>query len=110
MPIERLNPEQLISLARELPDWQCTANGDAISRGFLFSDFVSAFAFMTQVAAAAELHNHHPQWSNTYRRVNVVWTTHDVQGLTQLDVLMAKVCDRCFAELAQVASAPAKVP
>jgi 4a-hydroxytetrahydrobiopterin dehydratase len=106
MPIRRLSPKQLTSLASELPDWRCTVTGDAISREFLFSDFVSAFAFMTQVAAAAELHNHHPQWSNTYRRVHIVWTTHDVQGLTQLDLLMAKVCDRCFAELARGALPP----
>jgi 4a-hydroxytetrahydrobiopterin dehydratase len=42
-----------------------------------FKNFVDAFAFMTEVAALAEEHNHHPEWSNVYNRVTIRLTTHD---------------------------------
>ena len=42
-----------------------------------FGDFVEAFAFMTEVAALAEEHNHHPEWCNVYNRVSIRLTTHD---------------------------------
>ena len=77
-----------------LPLWKVDADAAAITREFVFKDFLQAFAFMTQVALSAEKNNHHPEWSNVYNRVQVSWTTHDAAGLTQNDIAMAKLCDQ----------------
>ena len=66
---------------------------------FPFKDFKDAFAFMTAIAAEAERLGHHPDWRNVYGDVWVTLTTHDVGGLTQLDLLLAQVCDARSAYL-----------
>ncbi|MEM8664356.1 MAG: 4a-hydroxytetrahydrobiopterin dehydratase [Pseudomonadota bacterium] len=81
------------ALAADLPDWSLEADGKAIIRTLKFADFPSAFAFMAQVAIAAEKADHHPEWSNVYNRVSIRLTTHDAGGLTDKDVALAKVID-----------------
>lgn len=76
------------ALAR-LPGWQLDAQRAALRRQFVFADFVEAFGFMTRVALLAERMNHHPEWCNVYNRVDVVLTTHDAGGVTDLDVDLA---------------------
>jgi len=71
-------------------------------REFVFADFAEAFAFMTQVALAAEKRNHHPEWANVYNRVNVVLCTHDAGGLTALDFELARCADEAFQRFALV--------
>ena len=68
--------------------WQ--RRGERIERSFRFPDFVSAFAFMAEIALVAERMNHHPEWTNVYGRVDVALTTHDAGGLTHLDVELAR--------------------
>ena len=83
-------------LATDLPHWRLDpAEGGRITRDFVFSDFVQAFAFMTQVAMLAERCNHHPEWSNVYKRVSITLTTHDAKGLTMKDVDLARLIDQC---------------
>lgn len=77
-----------------LQNWRLCADRDAITRQFVFRDFVEAFGFMTQSALIAERMNHHPEWSNVYKSVNVTLTTHDCDGLSELDVKLAKAMDR----------------
>ena len=78
---------------KDLPDWSAVAGRDAIERKFKFADFNHAFAFMTAVALYAEKKDHHPEWFNVYNRVEVILTTHDVDGVSDLDVDMAKFMD-----------------
>jgi len=52
-----------------------------LTQTFEFKDFQEAFAFMTRVAFLAEAHQHHPNWSNVYNKVQIELTTHD-QGNT----------------------------
>ena len=68
-----------------------------IQKTFQFSDFREAFGFMTQVAFAAEVEGHHPDWKNVYNRVEVALTTHDAGGLTQKDIALASIMDRVAA-------------
>ena len=82
---------------RELDGWTLVDDGNAIEREFQFKGFNAAFGFMSRVALAAERHNHHPEWSNVYNRVTVRWTTHSEGGVTDLDLKLARLCDRFVA-------------
>ncbi len=73
--------------------WERVAGRDAIRKEFKFKNFIDAFGFMTRAAIWAEKWNHHPEWSNVYNRVEVVLITHDVDGLSELDVKLAKKMD-----------------
>lgn len=79
-----------------LPGWSEVEGRDAIWRSFAFADFGEAFAFMTRVALVAEKMDHHPEWSNVYRRVEVTLSTHEAGGLTGRDVRLAEAIDRIF--------------
>ncbi len=70
--------------------WEMVAERDAIMRDFKFKNFNQAFGWMTQVAMIAEKMDHHPEWSNVYNNVSVVLSTHSVDGLSQLDIELAK--------------------
>jgi len=63
---------------------------EKLYREFKFSDFVSAFDFMTKVAMLAEKANHHPEWSNIYNIVVINLTTHEVGGLSNRDFDLAQ--------------------
>jgi 4a-hydroxytetrahydrobiopterin dehydratase len=80
-----------------LPGWRIAPDGAAIIRTFVFRNFSEAFAFMTRCALAAEKLDHHPDWSNTYKTVNISLSTHDAGGLTELDFELARRMDRFAA-------------
>ena len=69
--------------------WQMVKGRDAIAKTFVFRNFVEAFGFMTRAALWAEKWNHHPEWSNVYKTVEVTLTSHDVEGLSARDVKLA---------------------
>ncbi|MBD1549818.1 MULTISPECIES: 4a-hydroxytetrahydrobiopterin dehydratase [Stappiaceae] len=94
---EKLSPEARADALAGLPDWREVDGRDAITRTFAFKDFNEAFGFMTRVALVAEKLNHHPEWSNVYRTVEVVLSTHDAGGLTDLDIRLARKMD-AFAQ------------
>lgn len=74
---------------------------DALHRNFTFADFRQAFAFMTEVAFAAEAADHHPNWSNVYNRVSVSLTTHDAGNtVTDKDRDLARAIDGIYARYA----------
>ena len=95
--MQKLNAKQATEALHALPLWTLDAQAGAITRDFVLADFMQAFAFMTQIAIAAEKNNHHPEWSNVYNKVRITWTTHDVRGLSSNDIGMARLCDQAFA-------------
>lgn len=84
------------ALAR-VPGWSMVADRDAITRTFTFRNFQEAFAFMAQVALAAEKADHHPEWFNVFKTVEVTLSTHDAGGLTEKDIALAEVMDKAAA-------------
>ncbi len=74
--------------------WSLVDNRDAIAKTYQFSNFISAFGWMTRAALQAEKLDHHPEWFNVYNRVEVVLSTHDAGGLTGLDIKLARAMDR----------------
>ena len=73
--------------------WRVEKDGDAIGKTFEFGNFVEAWGFMSMAAIHAEKMNHHPEWSNVYKTVEVRLTTHDAGGITALDVKLARKMD-----------------
>ncbi len=93
MAVEKLTTDERESWLTALEDWTPCEDRDAIRREFAFDDFSAAWAFMNRVALLAEKHDHHPEWSNVYNRVDITLTTHDADGLSRRDVKMAKAID-----------------
>ena len=73
--------------------WDYIKERNAIRRNFEFKNFIEAFNWMTKVASYANKINHHPEWFNVYKTVEVVLTTHDCGGISDLDVKMAEKMD-----------------
>jgi len=69
---------------------------NSLKRNFMFEDFNEAFDFMQKIAIEAEKINHHPSWSNTYNKLEIILTTHDTGGISELDFKLAKKIDSIF--------------
>ena len=93
----KLDPAAREAALKDLPNWREVPGRDVIARKFEFKDFNAAFGFMTRVALLAERMDHHPEWMNVYKTVDVRLTTHDAGGLTEKDIRMAKAMD-AYAE------------
>ena len=93
----KLTDQERADLLPSLEGWSLVEGRDAIHKTFVFADFSEAFAWMTRVAMAAEKRDHHPDWSNSYRRVEVTLTTHAAKGLSRNDIELAQDMDRFAA-------------
>ena len=91
---QKLSGEARIRALARLSGWSELKGRDAISKKFVFADFNEAFGFMARVALAAEKLDHHPEWWNVYKTVEVTLSTHDAGGLTKRDVALAEAMDR----------------
>ena len=89
----KLDKAQRAAALKSLKGWGEDAKRDAIVKTFVFANFVEAFGFMTKAALIAEKMDHHPEWSNVYKTVTVLLTTHDAGGLTSKDVELARAMD-----------------
>ena len=76
--------------------WGKSADGFAIKKTFIFSNFIEALGWMVKAGVWAEKLNHHPEWSNVYKTVNVLLTTHDKGSITILDVKLAQEMDKLY--------------
>ena len=95
---EKLSGEARREALAELSGWAQAEGRDAIEKSFKFKSFNEAWGFMTRVALAAEKLNHHPEWFNVYNRVDILLSTHDCDGLSELDIKLAKRIDAYAAE------------
>lgn len=97
--IERLSAEARKSALMELPGWAKTPGREAIARTFIFKNFNEAFGFMSRAALVAEKNDHHPEWRNVYKTVEVVLTTHDTGGVTARDIELATAMNEIARQL-----------
>lgn len=93
----KLTAEQRRAALITLSGWSEVAGRDAITKKFTFNDFNQAFGFMTRVALIAEKMDHHPEWSNVYKTVEVTLSTHDAGGVTDLDINLAEAMEKVAA-------------
>jgi 4a-hydroxytetrahydrobiopterin dehydratase len=81
-----------------LPGWKEVEGREPIERTVVFRDFNEAFGFMSRAALVAEKNDHHPEWRNVYKTVEVVLATHDAGGVTARDVELAKAMNAIAAQ------------
>ena len=104
----KLSREAASEALKKLNGWKLASDDASISRTFEFRNFSEAFAFMTRVALAAEKLDHHPDWSNVYKTVEVRLNTHDAGGLTELDFDLAiKINHHGFLDVLKAVDFPA---
>jgi 4a-hydroxytetrahydrobiopterin dehydratase len=98
MPVAKLSDVEKTAALSGLPGWTMVQGRDAISKRFVFKDFNEAFGFMARAALVAEKMDHHPEWFNVYKTVDVTLATHDSGGLTALDIKLAQAMERIAGE------------
>jgi len=96
--VERLAGAARSSALKELRGWSEVEDRDAIRKVFHFGTFMEAWGFMSQVALMAEKMDHHPEWFNVYNRVEIILSTHDVEGLSERDTKLAHAIDEIAPE------------
>ena len=97
--VQRLSAEARESALKALSGWSEVAGRDAIQRTFTFRDFSEAFGFMARSALVAEKSDHHPEWRNVYKTVEVVLATHDAGGVTARDIELAQAMNAIAKQL-----------
>ncbi|GGY36711.1 putative pterin-4-alpha-carbinolamine dehydratase [Bacterioplanes sanyensis] len=92
---DKLNDEAIVTALSTLPQWQkqLLDGVAALQKDFRFNDFAGAMAFAQKVATLADEHDHHPQLTITYGHVEVLWWSHDVNGVSERDVRLAELCE-----------------
>ena len=93
MPAKLVGDVRKAALAT-LTGWSEVTGRDAIAKKFIFKDFNQAFGFMTRAALVAEKMDHHPEWFNVYKTVEVTLSTHDAGGVTELDIKLAEAMNK----------------
>jgi 4a-hydroxytetrahydrobiopterin dehydratase len=91
--VAKLHGEARTKALQSLSGWAEIEGRDAIGKSFKFKDFNQAWGFMSRVALAAEKLDHHPEWFNVYNRVDIALSTHDAGGLSERDIMLAKLID-----------------
>jgi 4a-hydroxytetrahydrobiopterin dehydratase len=92
--VQKLTAEARKTALAKLNGWTEVPGRDAIARKFVFKDFNQAFGFMTRAALVAEKMDHHPEWFNVYKTVEVTLSTHDAGCVTELDIKLAEAMDK----------------
>jgi 4a-hydroxytetrahydrobiopterin dehydratase len=90
----KLSKEERAEALKGLPGWSEAEDGAAITRRFVFADFSEAFGFMTRAALEAQKMDHHPDWTNAYKTVDVRLSSHDVGGVSERDIALARAMNR----------------
>ncbi|HEX5779174.1 MAG TPA: 4a-hydroxytetrahydrobiopterin dehydratase [Xanthobacteraceae bacterium] len=91
---EKLSGDARKAALEKLSGWSEVQGRDAIAKKFVFRNFNEAFGFMSRAALMAEKLDHHPEWSNVYKTVEVTLSTHDSGGVTELDIKLAEAMNR----------------
>src|SRR5262245_47230903 len=97
--VERRSVEARKAALQDLAGWSEKSGREAIERTFTFKDFNEAFGFMSRAALVAEKNDHHPEWRNVYKTVEVVLATHDAGGVTRRDIELAKAMNGIARQL-----------
>jgi 4a-hydroxytetrahydrobiopterin dehydratase len=89
---ETMTTQEIDRHIADLDDWRVVNH--KLEKEFVFQDFVEAFGFMSRVALLAEKQDHHPEWSNVYKRVKIALATHELGGISERDFRLAAAIDQ----------------
>lgn len=95
-PVVRLKGKELDTLLEQLPTWMINADHEQLEKEYIFKNFKQALAFTNAVGAIAEQEQHHPNILLRWGSVFVVLWTHNMNGLTQKDFILAAKCDEAY--------------
>lgn len=91
---DKLSGTEMATVLEGLRGWHWDEDAQTLNKSFVFTDFNEAWSFMCRTALFAEKIDHHPNWYNVYNKVDVSLSTHDVGGVTALDIQMANAMER----------------
>lgn len=94
-----MNSDDVSQFLQSRPMWKLEDQRAAMTREYVFTDFMQAFSFMTHIAMFAEKKDHHPEWFNVYNKVVMTLTTHDANGITGKDIELAQYADQVFSKI-----------
>lgn len=94
MPVSALTKTEIEAALQALPQWHYQDR--TLQRNYLFKNFVQAFAFMGKVAKLAEQQAHHPDWSNSYNKVQICLITHQINAVSEHDIKLAKAIEELY--------------
>ena len=95
---EHLTQQQIAELLTQYPSWHYDESRKSFCFSYKFASFSAAFAMMTRIAMLAEQVQHHPDWFNSYQKLDIALTSHDAGGVTARDVTMVQKIDALFAD------------
>ena len=96
MEAHKLSSEEIQQRLGEIPGWEL--RDGKLHRELTFKNFNEAFGFMTQLALISEKKNHHPEWMNVYNTVRIDLMTHDLGGISDLDVAWASAANKILTK------------
>lgn len=96
MAVHMMSETEISAALGTLPAW--SIDKGKLFRQFSFRNFSEAFGFMARVSLLAEKQNHHPEWFNVYRRVDIWLTTHDAGGISERDIKLAQAIDQLLTQ------------
>ena len=81
-----------------LPGWTLQGDPQALVKTFRFADYYRTMAFVNALAWVAHQQDHHPDLEVGYNRCVVHYSTHDVGGLSENDLICAARAEQLAAE------------
>ena len=97
--IKKLSHEEVVGFLKNSELEGFRHNNASISKIYRFAGFQSAIDFIVKVALICEEMNHHPNWTNVYDRVEVDLSTHEVKGVTEKDLELAKAMNKIYSSI-----------
>ncbi|MCC7307394.1 MAG: 4a-hydroxytetrahydrobiopterin dehydratase [Acidobacteria bacterium] len=91
MERRKLSPDEIAERLKDLPNW--VPDAETIKRRFKFKNFAESLAFVNKVGAIAEQLDHHPDITFGWGYAEIATTTHDRDGVTDVDLALAQQID-----------------
>jgi 4a-hydroxytetrahydrobiopterin dehydratase len=91
--VEAFTKEQAQDMMEHIPEWKLSEDGTVLTRLFGFKDFEKALVFANEVGKLAQEEWHHPDLKVSWGKVEVLFTTHSIKGLSENDFVMAAKVD-----------------
>jgi len=90
--MEKLTDLEIKNRLEQFPDWDYF--DDALHTEFEFDNFKDCMSAMSRIAFECEVLNHHPEWRNVYNMLYITLSTHDADGVTELDFKLVEAIEK----------------